>query len=125
MSTWLFFTLFALRLSTAQYNYLCGYDTSFTNNGGADWSWDPNTCHLTQSSNCTDCSQIVWLGDNIPDSLSWTNYTLTATLSSTSTLSTSATIGLVVAAQDIGNVDETNSGSYYDISICTRPHDII
>eukprot|EP01084_Bolivina_argentea_P033474 61913_1 len=56
------------------FNYLCDYINRFTNISG-DWTYDPNTCILTQNDYTLDKASI-WMGDADINTLLWTNYSI-------------------------------------------------
>eukprot|EP01084_Bolivina_argentea_P044013 81038_1 len=92
-----------------QHNYLCEYNTKFTTNSVASWSWDSNTCYLS-TNGCNSCGAVVWLADLLPESLLWTDYTIITDLKINSGIS-----GVILRATDIATA--WDSGKYYFVAI--------
>eukprot|EP01083_Nonionella_stella_P072343 194998_1 len=95
------------------FNYLCDYENRFSVISGS-WSIDTETCWLSQ--NTSEGGNVVWLGDNDPSSMEWTDYTIELVVNlQSSDLESAAQAGLLFRALSVSSTN--NGGQQYWVDI--------
>eukprot|EP01083_Nonionella_stella_P204060 744168_1 len=95
------------------FNYLCDYKNRFSVIHGS-WSIDTETCWLSQ--NTSEGGNVVWLGDNDPSSMEWTDYTIELVVNlQSSDLESAAQAGLLFRALSVSSTN--NGGQQYWVDI--------
>eukprot|EP01084_Bolivina_argentea_P202160 345468_1 len=113
--TYLLLTLLLCNVSRSQYNYLCDFDTKFTVNTVGKWTFDSNSCHVTQTNYVTAWGAVAWIGNNI-NTLKWTNYTIESVINTQETAAGEGYVGIIFRAQKIDGYVE-DYGDYYGTTL--------